>query len=110
MSRRLPHTVRTDLCRRLDELRKWRNALCHGAWFGFSGDGAGHLSHYYREGERVVQFPPMVTLRNLVDLRGRIVDATIRVVEASSVAGSGSALAVVLAREFEPRTREPGQK
>ena len=107
---RVPHAVRTDLRRRLDELRTWRNALCHGAWFGFSGDGAGHLSHYYREGERVVQIPPKVTLQNLADLRGRIVDATIRVVEASSVAGSGSALAVVLAREFEPRNREPEQK
>ena len=81
---RVPHAVRTDLRRRLDELRTWRNALCHGVWFGFSGDGAGHLSHYYMEGERVVQFPPKVTLQNLADLRGRIVDATIRVVEASS--------------------------
>ena len=107
---RVPHTVRTDLRRRLDELRTWRNALCHGAWFGFSEDGAGHLSQYYREGERVVRFPPMVTLQNLADLRGRIVDATIRVIETSSVAGSGSALAVVLARKFEPRNREPEQR
>ena len=107
---RVPHTVRTDLRRRLDELRTWRNALCHGAWFGFSEDGAGHLSHYYREGERVVRFPPMVTLQNLADLRSRIVDATIRVIETSSVAGSGSALAVVLARKFEPRNREPEQR
>ena len=38
---RVPHTVRTDLRGRLDELRTWRNALCHGAWFGFSGAGAG---------------------------------------------------------------------
>ena len=104
---RVPHSVRTELRGRLNELRTWRNALCHGAWFGFSGDGGGFLSHYYREGERVVQFPPTVTLQNLADLRGRIVDATIRVVETSSVAGSGSALAAVLAREFEPRNRKP---
>ena len=104
---RVPHTVRTELRGRLDELRTWRNALCHGAWFGFSADGAGVLSHYYREGERVMQFPPRVTLQNLADLRARIVDSTIRVVEASSVAGSSSALAVVLARQFEPRNREP---
>ena len=38
---RVPHTVRTDLRGRLDEFRTWRNALCHGAWFGFSGAGAG---------------------------------------------------------------------
>ena len=59
---RVPHTVRTELHRRLDGLRTWRNALCHGAWFGFSGDDAGYLSHYYRDGERVVQFSPTVTL------------------------------------------------
>ena len=106
---RVPHTVRSELRGRLDELRTWRNALCHGAWFGFSGDGAAVLAHYYREGKRVIQFPPMVTLQNLAELRGRIVDATIRVAEASSVAGSGSALAVVVARQFEPRNREPEQ-
>ena len=109
---RVPDTVRTDLRGRLDELRTWRNALCHGAWFGFSGAGAGVLSYYYRERKRTVQFPPMVTLKDLVDLRARIVDATIRVVEASAVAGSGSgsALAVVLARKFEPRNRESEQE
>ena len=107
---RVPHTVRTELRGRLDEIRTWRNALCHGAWFGFSGAGAGVLSHYYREGNRIVQFPPMVTLKDLADLRARTVDATTRVAEASSVAGSGSTLAVVLPRKFEPRNREPEQK
>ena len=104
---RVPHAVRADLRKRLDELRHWRNALCHGAWFGFSGDGAGVLSHYYREGKRVVKFPTMVTLEDLADLRARIVDATLRVAEMSSVAGSSSALAVVLRRKYEPRNREP---
>ena len=104
---RVPHAVRVDLRKRLDELRHWRNALCHGAWFGFSGDGAGVLSHYYREGKRVVKFPTMVKLEDLADLRARIVDATLRVAEVSSVAGSSSALAVVLRREYEPRNREP---
>ena len=107
---RVPHTVRTELRGRLDEIRTWRNALCHGAWFGFSGAGAGVLSHYYREGKRIVQFSPMVTLKDFADLRARIVDATIRVAEASSVAGSGSTIAVILPRKFEPRNREPEQK
>ena len=107
---RIPHAVRTDLRARLDELRHWRNALCHGAWFGFSGEGAGVLSHYYREGKRIVQFPPMVTLQDLADLRARIVDGTTQVAETSSVAGSSSALAVVLPRKYEPRNREPEQE
>ena len=42
---RVSHTVRAELRRLLDELRMWRNALCHRAWFGFSGAGAGVLSH-----------------------------------------------------------------
>ena len=49
---RVPHAVRADLRKRLDELRHWRTALCHGAWFGFFGDRAGVLSHYYRKGKR----------------------------------------------------------
>ena len=104
---RVPHAVRTDLRKRLDELRHWRNALCHGRWFGFSADGTGVLSHYYREGKRIVQFQPTVTVQNLADLRARIVDATLRVAETSSVAGSGSGPAVVLRREYEPRNRDP---
>ena len=107
---RVPHAVRAALRERLDELRRWRNALCHGAWFGFSGDGEGVLSHYYREGKRIARFPPMVTGQKLADLRARIVDATLRVAEASSVAGSHAALAVVLRREHEPRSREPERK
>ena len=65
------------------------------------------LSHYYREGKRIVKFPTMVTLEDLADLRARIVDATLRVTETSAVAGSSSALAVILRREYEPRNREP---
>ncbi len=100
---RVPHTVRSELRRQLDELRHWRNALCHGAWFGFSGDGAGVLSHYSMKNKRVMQFPPMVTLNDLAELRGRVVDATIRVEETASVAGSGSAAATVFRRQYEPR-------
>ena len=40
----------------------------------------------------------------------RDIDATIRVTEASSVAGSQSALAVVLPRKCEPRNPEPEQE
>ena len=52
----------------------------------------------------------MVTLQNLADLPGRIVDATIRVVKTLSVAGSVSALTVVMPRQFKLRNREPEQK
>lgn len=62
---------------------------------------------FHREGKRIAEFPPRVTVQNLVDLRSRIVDATLRVAETSSVAAaSTSALAVVLRCEYEPRSRE----
>ena len=41
---RIPHTVRTGLRARLDEHMHSRNELRYGAWFGFSGDGAGTAS------------------------------------------------------------------
>ena len=104
---RVPHTVRSELREQLDELRHWRNALCHGAWFGFSGDGAGVLSHYFMENKQVIRFPPMVALKDLAELRARVVDVTIRVEETASVAGSGSAAATVFRRQYEPRNSPP---
>lgn len=104
---RVPHAVRVELRTRLDELRPWRNALCHGAWFGFSGDGAGVLSHYYKDGDRVMQFPPAVAIEDLADLRARTVDTIVRVSEAASVAGYHSVVAAVLPRKYEPRNAPP---
>ncbi len=104
---RVPHAVRHELRVQLEELRRWRNALCHGTWFGFSDAGAGVLSHFYKEDKRVVRFPPMVTLRDLAELRARIVHIIIRVAEAASVADSDSAVAAVLPRKYEPRNIPP---
>ena len=104
---RVPHNVRTDLRRRLDELRLWRNALCHGTWFGYSEDGAGVLSHYYKEGDRIIRFQPLVTLNEFADLRARIVDTIIRLTEAASIAGYDSALTTALPRKYEPRNTPP---
>lgn len=103
----VPHAVREDLCRQLNELRPWRNALCHGAWFGVSADGVGSLNHYYNESERVMMFPQKVALEDLADLRARLVDTIFRVTEAASVAGHHSVLAAVLPRRYEPRNAPP---
>ncbi len=104
---RVPHTVRDELRKRLEELRHWRNSLCHGAWFGFSGDGDGVLSHYTMKNKQVTQFPPMVSLKDLAELRARVVDAIVTVEEAASVAGSGSAAATVFRRQYEPLNSPP---
>ena len=62
---RIPHSVRADLSRELDELRPWRNALCHGAWFGVDSDRAGCLAHFYKREGRVRRFKSRVTQRDL---------------------------------------------
>ncbi len=104
---RVPHAARTDLRNRLGDLRPWWNALCHGAWLGVDADGTGVLCHYYKKDNLILQFQPRVTLKELADIRARIVDVTIRVTETSAVAGSGLALAAVMPRKYEPRNAPP---
>ena len=58
---KVPHHVREDLVDRLNELRPWRNALCHGAWLGFGEGGSGELRHYHSFECVPVAFPPEVT-------------------------------------------------
>ena len=91
----LPHHVVQDLIDRLEDLRHWRNAVCHGAWLGFFGDGSGVLHHYYRQEDanksrfpqNPSRFKTKVSQRDLADVRARAVEATIRVVQAASMAG-----------------------
>jgi len=105
---RVPHAVREDLVNRLEELRPWRNALCHGAWLDFAHDGnSGTLHHLYRHDGIPVTFPPVIAVKDLSEIRARAVDTTFRVAEAASVAGTGFALAAALPRKFEPRNVPP---
>ena len=112
----LPHTLREDLVAHLDELRPWRNALCHGAWLSVAEDGSARLEHLYRDDDIFVAFEPrIITLKDLSDVRARTVDITIRIAEAASVAGpaythmggAGYALATVMPRMYEPRNAPP---
>ena len=106
---RIPHTLREDLVERLEALRPWRNALCHGAWLGFGKDGSATLNHRHKHEGVPVAFPPTVTLQNLSDIRAKTVDMTIRIAEVASVAGAGFALAAVMPRKYEPRNAPPEQ-
>ena len=106
---RIPHTLREDLVERLEALRPWRNALCHGAWLGFGKDGSATLNHRYKHEGVPVAFPPTVTLQSLSDIRAKTVDVTIRIAEAASVTGAGFALAAVMPRKYEPQNAPPEQ-
>ena len=117
-SGRIPHKVRKDLVERLDELRPWRNALCHGAWLSIDRDGPGHLQHLYLEEGVPVAFEPKFTLKNLSDIRARTAETIFRVAEAASIAGPdntyaagpGFAFVVGMPREYEPRHAPPEQE
>ena len=111
----VPRAVREDLVARLDELRAWRNALCHGAWLSVDKDGSARLEHVYRDERLPTGFERDVDVKRLSDVRGRTVDVTIRIAEAASVAGpaythmggTGYALTTVMPRMYEPRSAPP---
>ena len=112
----VPVAVREDLVARLDELRPWRNALCHGAWLSVDENGSARLEHVYMyEGLPAGFDERTVDVKRLSDLRARTVDVTIRIAEAASVAGpaythmggAGYALATVMPRLYAPRNAPP---
>ena len=111
----VPRAVRKDLVAHLDELRPWRNALCHGAWLSVGEDGSARLEHVYMYEGLPAGFERNVDVKRLSDVRAKTVDITIRIAEAASVAGpaythaagAGYALATVMPRLYEPRNTPP---
>ncbi len=111
----VPRAVREDLVARLDELRPWRNALCHGAWLSVAEDGSGCLEHIYRYDGLPAGFERNVDVKRLSNIRARTVGIAIRIAEAASVAGpaythmggTGYALATVMPRMYAPRSGPP---
>ncbi len=112
----IPRAVCEDLVARLDELRPWRNALCHGAWLSVDEDGSARLEHVFRHEGLPAGFEHRnVDVKRLSDIRARTVDVTIRIAEAASVAGpaythmggTGYALATVIPRMYAPGSAPP---
>lgn len=100
---RVSFHVRERLVDGLEELRPFRNAVCHGAWLGIDEDGSGSFHHLYKDDGFAAAFKRRLGIRELADMRARAVDLTFRIAEAASVAGAGFALATVMARKYEPR-------
>ena len=48
---RIPDEIAGGFLARLDGLRVWRNALCHGAWQGFEADGSTSLRHFRKSAD-----------------------------------------------------------
>ena len=72
---------------RLDELRVWRNALCHGAWQGFQDDGSVGLRHFRRGDEGPESLENRLSVETLSSIRAATVDLTADLVDILSAAG-----------------------
>ena len=105
---RIPHCARTELIEQLDELRSWRNAICHGSWSFLNEDGSGSLHHYQKlDGIPWLFSPRVITVDDLDGIRIRVDDIGLRVAEIASVAGAGFAL-TAMPRQNEPLDCESG--
>ena len=72
---------------RLDEVRVWRNALCHGAWQGFREDGSVGLRHFRRGDEGPESLENPLNVETLSSIRAATVDLTADLVDILSAAG-----------------------
>ena len=91
---RVSFSVRKSLVDRLEELRPFRNAVCHAARVRIQEDGPASLLHVYKNAGLPVPFRQTRDIQDLADIRSRIVDMVFRVAEAASDAGAGFVLMV----------------
>ena len=72
---------------RLDALRVWRNALCHGAGQGFATDDSTSLRHFRKGDDGPEQLDDRLTLATISSIRAETVSLTLDVVDIVSAAG-----------------------
>ena len=84
---RVPTEVAGAYLARLDELRVWRNALCHGAWQGFEDDGSVGLRHFRRGDDGPESLENRLSVATLSSIRAATVDLTADLVDILSAAG-----------------------
>ena len=84
---RVPDEIAGTCLARLDEVRVWRNALCHGAWQGFREDGSVGLRHFRRGDDGPERLEDRLNLETLSSIRAATVDLTADLVDILSAAG-----------------------
>lgn len=92
---RVPDEVADAFLARLNELRVWRNALCHGAWQGFAPDGSTSLRHFRKAPGGPELLENRLTVDDICSIRAETVALTVDVVDIVSALGvrfPGSAL------------------
>ncbi len=84
---RVPDDFADGFIDRLNELRVWRNALCHGTWQGFAADGTTSLRHFRRTGDGPEILDNRLTIDDISSIRAETVALTLDVVDILSTAG-----------------------
>lgn len=82
---RVPKAVASDIIDRLNELRVWRNALCHGAWQDFAADGSSQHRYFRKTAHGVEQLDDRLTLEKVSSIRLAAVELTLDIVDLLSV-------------------------
>ena len=72
---------------RLNEVRVWRNALCHGAWQAFQEDGSVCLRYFRRTAEGPESLEDRLSVEAMASIRAATVDLTADLVDIQSAAG-----------------------
>lgn len=92
---RVPDEVAGAFLARLEQIRVWRNALCHGVWQGFQEDNSVALRYFRRGEEGPERLNNRLSVETLSSIRAATVDLTADLVDILSAAGvrfPGSAL------------------
>ena len=84
---RVPDDFAGGFLARLDELRVWRNALCHGAWQGFEADGSTSLRHFKKGDDGPELLTNRLTIEDISSIRAETVALTVDAVDIVSAAG-----------------------
>ena len=71
----------------LDELRVWRNALCHGSWQGFEADGSTSLRHFRIGTDGPELLDNLLNIEDIASIRTKTVAHTVDVVDIVSAVG-----------------------
>ena len=84
---RVSDDISEPVVARLNALRVWRNALCHGAWQGFAVDGTTSLRHFRRTADGPKLLDNSLTVENISSIRAETVALTVDVVDIVSGLG-----------------------
>lgn len=73
---RIPQEVGIGIVERLEKLKVWRNALCHGAWTHFDPIGSARLRFFRKTKEGPEMLDECLSKEEIARIRAEVVDLT----------------------------------